>query len=153
MPFALQHLDRHLGAHQRAAEVHQHEHAVVGHRALDRGADTLDVGPDRAILETAGGLEAQLLPAHLPRELDDAVGQRGAVRDDDDPDHVREPSAYAWCISSIGCTDGRLRRVLDLPAAGLAVADHDAARPDASTWPNRSAPASIAIWYFSLFSP
>ena len=47
-PPRLQHLDRELGAHERAAEVHQHEHAVVGHRALDRRAHALGVGAQRA---------------------------------------------------------------------------------------------------------
>ena len=84
----IQELDRHLGAHHGTAEIHQHEHAVIGHRPFDCSTHTLDVGPDRAVLETARGLDRELLTAHLPCQLDDAVGQRRAVRDDDDPDHV-----------------------------------------------------------------
>jgi hypothetical protein len=86
-----QQLDRELGAHQRAAQVHQHEHAVVGHGALDRRAHPLGVGPEHAgLLGAPRGLERELLPAHLPRQRDDALGQRLAVRDNDDADHVSE---------------------------------------------------------------
>ena len=89
-----EHLDRELGAHQRAAEVHQHEHAVGGHRPLDRRPDALGVGAeDAGLLHAAGGLERQLLAAHLARERDDALGQRVAMGDDDDPDHAQPSEA------------------------------------------------------------
>ena len=74
-PAALHQLDRHLGAHQRAAQVHQHEHAVVGHRPLDRGADAFGIGPHRPVLEPAGLLERQVLASHLTRERDHSPGE------------------------------------------------------------------------------
>ena len=83
----LHQLDRHLGAHQRAAQVHEHEHAVIGHRPLDRRAHALGVGADRAVVEPAGLLQRELLAAHLARERDDAAGQLSGVGDDDDPYH------------------------------------------------------------------
>ncbi len=95
---AVEQLHRHLRAHQGAAEIHQHEHAVVAHGPLDRGAHALHVGADRAVLEAAGSLEPKLLAAHLPGQLDDAIGQRGAVRDNDDANHwprARRPDAGA----------------------------------------------------------
>ena len=82
------HLDRDLGAHERAAEVHQHEHAVVGPRALDRSPDPLGVGADGAVLHAAGRLDRDL-GAHLARQRDDALGERRAVGDDDEADHSR----------------------------------------------------------------
>ena len=101
----LEHLDRHLRAHQRAAEVHQHEHAVGRADRLDGGHHARGVGADRAVVEPAGRLDRDLLAAHLPRELGDALGQRRAVGDDDEADHgaLARPDAR-WSIST-GCTD------------------------------------------------
>ena len=85
----VQQLDRELGAHQRAAQVHQHEHAVGGHRPFDRRSHPLGVGAqDIGLLESAGRLERQLVAAHLPGEAHDARGERLGVRHDDDPDHA-----------------------------------------------------------------
>ena len=47
------HLRRHLRAHQRAAEVHQDEHAVGRADRLDRRQHPLGVRPDRAVVHAA----------------------------------------------------------------------------------------------------
>ena len=88
----LGHLDRHLGAHQRAAQVHEYEHAIVAGSPLDRALDELGIGADapRRVGHAARGLDTHLLTAHLARELDHAVGDIGAVGDDDDADHRAE---------------------------------------------------------------
>ena len=57
----VQQLDRELGAHQRAPEVHQHEDPVRGHRPLDRSAHALSVGAEYAgLLGAARGFERQV---------------------------------------------------------------------------------------------
>ena len=113
-----EHLDRDLGAHQRAAEIHQHEHAVVGAHALDRRHHALGVGADLAVLEPARGLDRDVLTAHLPRQLGGPFGERRAVRDDDQPDHVRRartrgaaarPGARTSRPSPSRCASGRSR--------------------------------------------
>jgi len=87
-PAGLEHLDGELGAHERAAEVHEHKDAVVGPRALDRRAHPLGVGAQRArLVHPARGLERQLRAAHLARQRDDALGERLAVGDDNEADH------------------------------------------------------------------
>ena len=98
-PFALlgfQQVEGHLGRQHRAAQVHQDEHAVLGPRAFDRLHHEDGVGADRVVghVETAGGLETDVRPAHLARELGDAFGDAEAVGDDHDPDHdvLRSPS-------------------------------------------------------------
>ena len=46
------------------------------------------VGPERSgLVRPAGGGDRHLRPAHLARELGRALGEAGAVRDDDDSDH------------------------------------------------------------------
>ena len=83
-----EHLDRELRAHERRAEVHEDEHAVVGHRALDRRPHALGVGAQRPrLLHSPGRLERQLLAAHLACEHHHTLGQLAAVGDDDEPDH------------------------------------------------------------------
>ena len=77
----------HLRAHQRAAEVHQDEHAVRRRRPLDRGLHPRGVGAHRPVVEAPGRLDAHLAAAHLPGELDHTGGELGAVGDDDEPDH------------------------------------------------------------------
>ncbi len=53
-------LDRELGAHQRAAEIHQDEDAVGGHRPLDRRSHALGVGSEDArLVSPAGRLERE----------------------------------------------------------------------------------------------
>ena len=85
---AVEHLDGELGAHERAAEVHEHEHAVVGHGALDRRAHPLGVGAQRpGLVHPARGLQLELLAAHLARQRHDALRERLAVGDDDEADH------------------------------------------------------------------
>jgi len=60
-------------------QIHQHEHPVAGHRALDRSLDAHGVGPDRTVVHPARLLDAHLLAAHLARELDYAARQLSAV--------------------------------------------------------------------------
>ena len=88
-------VQRHLGGEHRAPEIHEHEHAVVGPRPLDRGEHQHRVGADRVpgLVEPAGGLDPDVLPGHLACEVRSALGDAAAVRDDDDPDHVRSLQA------------------------------------------------------------
>jgi hypothetical protein len=83
----LEELDGHLRAHESASQVHQHEHAVRGHGALDRSAHALGVRADGAVLEATGRLERELLAAHLAGQLRYTLRERGAVRYEDDPYH------------------------------------------------------------------
>jgi len=86
----LEQLHRELGAHQRAPQVHQNQDAIGRHRALDRRPHALGVGADHPrLLGAAGGLEGELLAAHLPGQGHDALRQRVAVRHHHDADHVR----------------------------------------------------------------
>jgi hypothetical protein len=96
------HLDRHLGAHQRAAEVHKHEHAVRRGGALDRLHDDHRVGAHRPrrIGHPARGLDRDVLAAHLARELHDALGELRAVRDDDQPDAHEMVGSAAGVVES-----------------------------------------------------
>ena len=87
-----QQFDRKLGAHQRTAQVHQHEDPIGRHGPLDRGLHAFGArAEDASLLSSAGGLERQFRAAHLARQGDDALGQRGAVGDHHDPDHVQRP--------------------------------------------------------------
>ena len=86
----LEQLDGELGAHQRAAQIHEDQHPVGRHGPVDRGPHPVGVGPEHGgvgVLDPAGRLERQLLARHLPGQRNDAVGQRLAVGDDDDADH------------------------------------------------------------------
>ena len=88
-PLVRHHLRRHLGGEHRAAEIHEHEHAVVGPGRLDGPRDERGVGAQRPVrqVQAAGGDDRHVRPGHFPGQLDDAVGQPGAVRDDHDSDH------------------------------------------------------------------
>ena len=100
-PAGLEHLQRDLGAHQRAPEVHQDEHAVVGTDAFDGRADALGVGADRAVVDPAGRLDQHLAAAHLRGELGHTLGQPRAVGDENEVD--RQSPLARWSIST-GCT-------------------------------------------------
>ena len=111
-PEPRQHLDRELGAHQRAAEVHQHEHAVGGHRPLDRRPDPLGVGAEDAGLDVPpAASSASSSPPISRASRDHALGQRVAVGDDDDPDHAQAVRARRRGAGSRsgGPTCGRCR--------------------------------------------
>jgi hypothetical protein len=85
----IQQVERSLGAEDGAAEVHQHEHAVAGVGAANRLGDQDGVGAEGAFLgEPTGGLDPDVRARHLGGEPAHAVRQRGAVRDDHDPDHA-----------------------------------------------------------------
>ena len=146
------HLGRHLRAHHRAPEVHQHEHAVGARRGLDRLQHELHVGADlaRRIGHAAGRLDRHLVAAHLPRQLDHAGSQRRAVRDDDEADHAQRPAAR--CRISTGCT---VRTPVAFSMCHRHVSEsHTASSGRASSiCRNSPAPTSIAISYFSAFKP
>ena len=59
------HLGRHLRAHQRAAEVHQHEHTVGRSDRFDGLVHARGVGAERPVLDPAGRLDRHLAGAHL----------------------------------------------------------------------------------------
>ena len=148
-PAGLEHLERDLGAHQRAAEVHQHEHAVVGADALDGRADALGVGADRAVVDPAGRLDQHLAPAHLRGQLGHALGQPRAVGDENEVDGQ---SPLARCSISTGWTD--LTPVAPWICQRHVSESHTTSSDwFSATWRNRFAPTSIAMPYFSRLSP
>ena len=112
------------------------------------------VGADAAVVHPARGDDRDVLAAHLAGELDHALRQPGAVRDDDDADHQRalrrartrgaapRPGARCGRPSCPRCASGRSR----------------SRRPPGRARRRRSArtagaPTSTAIWRFSTFSP
>ncbi len=82
-------LEGHLGREDGAAEVHQDQHAVLRPRRLDGVRDAHGVGAQRVsrLIEAAGRGQPQVLAAHLGGQLGGALGQPGAVTDEDDADH------------------------------------------------------------------
>ena len=101
----LQHLHGELGTHERAPEVHQHEHAIRRHGALDRCPDALGVSAEDGVggirvLDPARRLNGQIRAAHLAGQAHDTLSQGLAMRDDDEPYHYAEPlrpRPYARC--------------------------------------------------------
>jgi hypothetical protein len=86
----IQQIERGLGAQHRAAEVHEHEHAVTGVGARDRLHHANRVRAERlGLSQPARELEPHVRAGHLRRELPHSGGQGRAVRDDDDADHDR----------------------------------------------------------------
>ena len=82
-----------LCGQDRAAQVHQHQHTVVGPRTLDRVHHHHGVGADRVLghVQSPGGLEPDLRSTHLARELRHTLGDEVAVRDDHDAHHRSTP--------------------------------------------------------------
>jgi hypothetical protein len=106
-PVLGQEVDRHLGRHDRAAEIHQHQHPVVGPHVLDGGHDQRGVGSQRVarLVEPTGGGDLHLVGAHAPGQLGHALGQRVTVRDDDHPDHGAERYPLPFCRPSVSLSD------------------------------------------------
>ena len=151
-----QQVDRELGAHQRAPEIHQHQHPIGGHRPLDRRharawrrcrAHPARRSPRRP---RAPGPRHPSRARARPRPRP----ARRCARHDHDPDHVQRPlrarrrgagnrsggpiwTPVAWVIC---------QRQVSLSHA-------TSAAPESRTWPNRSAPTAIAMSYFSALSP
>src|SRR5712692_9694083 len=69
----------------RAAEVRQDDHAGTGVGEPERARDLGDAGPDAAVLRPARGGDDHRPAADLPGDLGSTLGQRGAVRDEDNP--------------------------------------------------------------------
>ena len=90
-------LDRHLGGQDRAAQIHQDQHAVGGPHRLDRGEHPHRVRPDRVLgaVEPAGRRHVHVLAAHLSREVCRTLRERTAVRHQDDADHRLRPGSPA----------------------------------------------------------
>jgi ABC-type Mn2+/Zn2+ transport system ATPase subunit len=102
-----------FGAEDRAPQVHQDDDALLGVHALDRPRDLHRVGAEGGLVEARGDGDTRFRPVHhLPCQLDRGSGERAAVRDDDDPDAERSPTARRGH-----------RRVV--PSAGTARADAD----------------------------
>src|SRR5437763_29791 len=125
-----QEVERGLGAQDGAPEIHQHEHAVAGVGPVDCLHDANRVGAESPFFGHAPGqLELHVGAGHLRRQLADALGQRAAMRDDHDSDHdyLGRPEPVG-AVEELDGVDGvHPRTVLDLPAAGLAVAGGDVA--------------------------
>ena len=146
------HLDRQLRAHQRAAEVHQHEHAVGRPDRVDRGHHPRGVGADRAVVQAAGGGDRDVLAAHLARELGDAVGQPRAVRDDDEADHGSGEAGGAG--EHLDRVDRCPRRWPARSASGRSPSRRRRGRTRRRRSAGRAGrPTSIAMPYFSFLSP
>src|SRR5580704_16203417 len=75
----------------RAAEVGQDHDAGAAVGEPERALDLVDAGPDAAVLRAAGGGDDHRPARDLPGEFGCALGQCGAVRDEDDP--------YLWSIA------------------------------------------------------
>ena len=105
-------LQGHLGGEDGAAQVHQDQDAVLRPHLLDGPRDAHGVGAERAprLIEAAGDPDPQTLPAHLRRQFGHALGEPGAVADEDQPDHDYAPepeggaaetrASAAACISN-----------------------------------------------------
>ena len=71
-----------------AAEVHDHQHAVLGPCPLDGRCDQGGARPESASgLHTSRGLDGNGGAAHLPGKFDDPLGEARAVGDDNQADH------------------------------------------------------------------
>ena len=76
-----------LGGEHRAAQVHQHHHAVTVVGAPQRLADRHRVGAERAVVEPGGDLDRDAAPGqHLPRQGPRRLAEGPAVGDHDEPD-------------------------------------------------------------------
>ena len=85
----VQELDRQLGAEQRAAEIEQHEHTIGRINRGDRQSDRRSIGPETAIVHAGGHRNSGCIRRdHLLGQGHYVVGQRTAVRDDNDSDHA-----------------------------------------------------------------
>ena len=147
------HLHGHLGAHQRAAQVHEDQHAVGRADPLHGQPHPLGVRADRAVLDAARRLDRHVLAAHLTGELHDAVGERRAVGDDDETDHGgAQARPDARCSTSTGCT---VRTPVACSICQRHVSESHTARSGAASaiWANSPAPTCIAMSYFSRLSP
>ncbi len=93
-PLRRQQVQRHLGAQHGASEVHQHDHPVALVCPLDRLQHSSGVGAERRLgsFDAPGELDRHL-GAHAAGQLGDALRERRAVRDDDEPDHRCYPAA------------------------------------------------------------
>src|ERR1700730_5287808 len=69
----------------RAAQVGQDHHAGPGIGERERALDLGDAGRNAAVDRAAGGGDGHSSTTDLPGELGGSLGQRGAVRDEDDP--------------------------------------------------------------------
>src|SRR5215470_10582268 len=69
----------------RAAEVGQDHHAGAGADRPHRPADPGDAGADATLIRAARRGDDHAPAADLPGHLGRALGERGAVRDEDDP--------------------------------------------------------------------
>ena len=146
-------LDRELGAHQRAPEVHQHQHAVVGHRPLDRRAHALGVGAEHAGLVSATGRferEAGGGPSPAPAPRRPGPARRCGTRPRSRPRQPSEPVGAVQVVDRVHRL-GPVAWVICQRQVSLSHATSPA--PDACTCANRSAPTAIAMSYFSAFSP
>ena len=97
-------LQRHLGAEHRAAEVEQHAVRRPGCRpVLDRLGDRRRVSAERRRVQPGRDLDPRPADPRQPSrgEPDRRLGQRTAVRDDDDPDHDERVRAAASSSSVV----------------------------------------------------
>ena len=80
-----------------AAEVHQDQNAVFRPHLLDGPRDARRVGAERVagLIQPAGDPDPQASPAHLGGQLGHALGELGAVADEDQPDHGYAPGTSA----------------------------------------------------------
>src|SRR6266851_2081908 len=69
----------------RTAEVGQYHHAGAAAGPQQRMADPGDAGPDAALVGAARRGDDHASAADLPGHLGRSLGERGAVRDEDDP--------------------------------------------------------------------
>ena len=84
-----QHVQRSLGTHQGAAQVHQHEHTFVAVDAVDGSQDLERIGADRGLgnVRPARSRQRDAPLHHLLDDVEHTLRQERAVRNDDDSNH------------------------------------------------------------------
>ena len=90
-----QQVQRHLRRQHRAAEVHQHQHALGDQARSTACHDHDGVGADRMLgqVETAGRLDAHVRPAHLAAPARPRPRRARSCARRHDPDHHARPLA------------------------------------------------------------
>ena len=89
-PLVVEHLQGEVGGEDGAAQIHEDDHPRLRPDRFDGGEDLGGVGADRVgrVVDASGGGDGGVT-AHLPGQLRGALGDEGAVGDEDEADHGR----------------------------------------------------------------
>ncbi len=98
-------VERQVGGEHGAAEIHEHDHAPPGVRAHDGVGHPDGIGAERPVLEARRHLQPDAVPVeHLRGETDRGLGERPAVRDDDDADGRVRHGTCGGSVSAAAAT-------------------------------------------------